>query len=615
MATQVLGTFNLPSGMSQAQLDAVIDQIAKSGVWNSETKTLTFKNGDSSDLFSVELTDVGGTYSGGDTETGTISISPEGVITVTVKSAAVIATEKGIANGLASLDESGLVKETAKKAQDYDTATGGIKTKFDSIDSSVTDLANKVNGLQGSTIYLGRIDNANPSQEELDARAQELLDGKPLVQGHTLIDSDGNEWNYNGTDWVDLGTSYIGTATDTELGIVKGGTDVSIVAGEITVKHAANADKLGNVAAAEYALKSDLEGLGNTNTVWEVQVSGEATDATKLTELVDAKKGDIAVLTRTDIGNPITSYILKADGPTTASNWVALCGKVTTENVVLGYTLKTMGNGKIGGIPENTTFQPNTTLKTILNQMFVKIIQPTITQPSISISASGTKSVEAGTQVNITVTPTFKPGSYTYGPATGVTLQTYTLQQNLKGSTTTIVDAASTAEPHTVQNITIEDGTTIQFNASCTHTAGAQPLDNSGAPATVQGIQAGTKSVSNQQAFSGFRKYFYGASTTLASEVNSAYIRSLTNSTSAYNNNSFTIQVPEGAKEVTIAVEQGKTLKNILYVEGMNTDVLSTFTTSVVPVEGANGYTAKNYTVYRVEVPGGMTARTYKVNG
>lgn len=615
MATRVLGTFNLPSGMNQTQLDAIIDMIAKSGVYDAETKTITFKNGDSEDLFSVDLTQAGKDYSGGDTDTGTVSISPEGVITVTVKSDAVIATQKGQANGIASLDGEGLVNETAKTAKDYDTAAGGIKTKFDSIDTAVSDLSNKVSGLSGATIYLGKIDNANPSQEELDARAQELLDGKPLVAGHTLIDSDGNEWNYNGTDWVDLGTSYIGTATNTEFGIVKGGTDVSIAGGKMTVLHAVNADQLGGTAAADYALKSDLEDLGNQNTVWEVAVTGDATDASKLIELVDAKKGDIAVLVRTDIGNPVISYILKNNTPTTATNWVALCGKVTTENVVLGYTLKTMGNGKIGGIQENTTFQPNTTLKTILNQMFVKIIQPTITQPSISISASGTKSVEAGTQVNITVTPTFNPGKYTYGPATGVTLQTYTLQQNLKGSTTTLVDAASTAEPHTVQNITIEDGTTIQFNASCTHTAGAQPLDNSGAPATVQGIQAGTKSVSNQQAFSGFRKYFYGCKTTITETVDSAYIRGLTGSSGAYNNNSWNINVPEGTKEITIAVEDGKTLKNILYVEGMNTDVLSTFTMTQVPVEGANGFTAKNYNVYRVEVPGGLTARTYKVNG
>lgn len=613
MAAQVLGTFSLPGGLSSAQTAAIIDLIAKSGVYDPDSKTITFKNEDSSDLFSVDLSELTGkNYTGDTTETGTVNVSPEGVITITVNSAAVIATEKGKANGIASLDGDGLVSETAKTAQDYDTTTGGIKTKFDSIDSTVSDLSNKVSGLSGATIYLGRIENANPSQEDLDARAQELLDGKPLIAGHTLIDSDGNEWNYNGTDWVDLGTSYIGTATNTEFGIVKGGTDVSITGGEMTVLHATNADQLGGVAANQYALKSELTGA---NTVWQVNVTGDATDASKLVELTDAKKGDIAVLVRTDIGNPVISYILKENGPTTAANWVALCGKVTTENVVLGYTLKTMGNGKIGGIPENTTFQPNTTLKTILNQMFVKIIQPSITQPSISISASGAKSVEAGTQVNITVTPTFNPGSYTYGPATGVTLQTYTLQQNLKGSTTTIVDAASTAEPHTVQNITIEDGTTIQFNASCTHTAGAQPLDNSGAPATVQGIQAGTKSVSNQQAFSGFRKYFYGCKTTITETVDSAYIRGLTGSSGAYNNNSWNINVPEGTKEITIAVEDGKTLRNILYVEGMNTDVLSTFTMTKVPVEGANGFTAKNYNVYRVEVPGGLTARTYKVNG
>lgn len=613
MATKVLGTFSLPGGLSSTQLNTIIESISKSGVYDELTNSIIFKNETGEDLFSVDLSAAGKDYTGGTSSTGTVSIDPESnVITITVNSEAVIATEKGKASGIASLDENSLVQETAKKAQDYDT-TGTIKTKFDSIDSNIGNIQNKLDGLTGATIYLGKIDEVNPNQEQLTQKAQELLgEGKQLIAGHTIIDGDGNEWNYNGTQWVDLGTSYIGTATNTEFGIVKGGTDVSINGGEMTVLHATNADQLGGVAANQYALKSELTGA---NTVWQVDVTGEATDASKLVELTDAKKGDIAVLVRTDIGNPVISYILKENGPTTAANWVALCGKVTTENVVLGYTLKTMGNGKIGGIPENTTFQPNTTLKTILNQMFVKIIQPTITQPSISISANGTKSVEAGTQVNITVTPTFNPGKYTYGPATGVTLQTYTLQQNLKGSTTTIVDAASTAEPHTVQNITIEDGVTIQFNASCTHTAGAQPLDNSGAPATVQGIQAGTKSVSNQQAFSGFRKYFYGCKTTITETVDSAYIRGLTGSSGAYNNNSWNINVPEGTKEITIAVEDGKTLRNILYVEGMNTDVLSTFTMTKVPVEGANGFTAKNYNVYRVEVPGGLTARTYKVNG
>lgn len=611
MAAQVLGTFSLPGGLSATQLDALIAKIASSGVYNAETKTITFKNDDSGDLFSVDLTEAGKDYSGGTSETGTVAISPEGVITITVNSANVIAIEKGKASGIASLDANSLVQETAKKAQNYDT-TGTIKTKFDSIDSSVTDLTNKVNGLQGATIYLGKIDEVNPSQDNLNTAAAQFLGEKTLIAGHTIIDGDGNEWNYNGTTWVDLGTSYIGTATNTEFGIVKGGSDVSVVGGEMEVLHAKDADSLGGVSADQFAKKEEIAGA---NTVWEIPVTGDATDASKLVELTEAKKGDIAVLTRTDIGNPIVSYILKAEGPTTASNWVALCGKVTAENVVLGYTLKTMGNGKIGGIAENTTFQPNTTLKTILNQMFVKIIQPTVTQPSLSISASGTKSVEAGTTVSTTITPTFNPGKYTYGPNTGVTLQTYTLEKVVNGETSDVVRDASTATAQTISDIVVGDGVTLKFNASCTHSAGVQPLDNSGAPATVAGISAGTKSVTGQQSFSGFRKYFYGAKTTIAETVDSAYIRGLTNSTSAYDNNSWSINVPAGAKEVTIAVEKGKTLRNILYVEGMNTDVLGTFAMSEVQVAGANGYSPKAYTVYRIEVPGGMTARTYKVNG
>lgn len=614
MATKVLGTFSLPGGLSSTQLATIIDSIAKTGVYDEATKSIIFKNDKSDELFSVDLSAAGKEYTGGTTNTGTVSIDPDtDVITITVNSANVIATEKGKASGIASLDANSLVEQTAKKAQDYDT-TGTIKSKFDSIDGNIGNIQNKLDGLTGATIYLGKIDEVNPTQEQLTTKAQELLgEGKTLIAGHTIIDGDGNEWNYNGTQWVDLGTSYIGTATNTEFGIVKGGTDVSISGGEMTVLHAADADTLGGTAASEFAKKSEIAGA---NTVWEVEVTGDATDASKLITLTTAKKGDIAVLVRTDIGNPIISYILKEEPATTAANWVALCGKVTAENVVLGYELKTMGNGAIGGIPENTTFTPETTMKQILNKMFVKIIQPTITQPSLTISASGTKSVEVGTKISTTVTATFNKGKYSYGPAdTGVALQTYTLVQNLKGTKTTVVNAATSLTSYTASEITVEDGTTLQFDATVTYGAGVTPLDNSGSPATVAGIAAGSKSVSNQQAFSGFRKYFYGAKTTIADTVDSAYIRGLTNSTGAYNNNSWSINVPEGAKEVTIALPQGKTLRNILYVEGMNTDVLSTFTMTTVPVEGANGFTAQNYNVYRVEVPGGMTARTYKVNG
>lgn len=612
MAAQILGTFSLPSGLSSSQMAEIIDSISKSGVYNADTKTITFKNGKNNELFSVDLTSAGKDYTGGTTNTGTVTVGADGVITINVNSANVIATEKGKANGIASLDANSLVQETAKKARDYDT-TGTIKTKFDSVDSNITDLTNKVSGLQGATIYLGKIDEVNPSQAQLTAAAETFLGEKALIAGHTIIDGDGNEWNYNGTEWVDLGTSYIGTATNTEFGIVKGGTDVSVTGGEMEVLHAKDTDSLGGAAASEYAKKSEIAGA---NTVWQVDVTGDATDISKLITLTNAKKGDIAVLVRTDIGNPVISYILKAEGPTTASNWVALCGRVTAENVVLGYELKTMGNGAIGGIPEDTIFTPETSVKTILNRMFVKIIQPTVSNPSLSISASGTKSVEAGTKVTTTVTPTFNAGSYTYGPhPTGVTVQTYTLVQDLKGVKTTLVNAAASLTPATVSNITIEDGTTLKFDASCTHTAGLQPVDNSGAPATTAPIPAGSKSVTGQQGFTGFRKYFYGAKTSITPTVDSAYIRGLTASSSAYNNNTWNINIPEGAKEVTIALAPGKTLRNILYVEGMNTDVLGTFTMITVPVEGANGFTAQNYNVYRLEVPGGMTARTYKVNG
>lgn len=222
MATKVLGTFSLPGGLSSTQLATIIDSIAKTGVYDEATKSIIFKNDKSDELFSVDLSAAGKEYTGGTTNTGTVSIDPDtDVITITVNSANVIATEKGKASGIASLDANSLVEQTAKKAQDYDT-TGTIKSKFDSIDGNIGNIQNKLDGLTGATIYLGKIEELNPTQEQLTTKAQELLgEGKTLIAGHTIIDGDGNEWNYNGTQWVDLGTSYIGTATNTEFGIVK----------------------------------------------------------------------------------------------------------------------------------------------------------------------------------------------------------------------------------------------------------------------------------------------------------------------------------------------------------------------------------------------------------
>ena len=84
--------------------------------------------------------------------------------------------------------------------------------------------------------------------------------------------------------------------------------------------------------------------------------------------------------------------------------------------------------------------------------------------------------------------------------------------------------------------------------------------------------------------------------------MDSAYIRGLTKSNKAYAAGSLTINVPAGAQRVCIACEATKTgVTKVINQTAMNADVTATFTQSTVNVEGAEGYTAKEYKVWTFE--------------
>ena len=113
-------------------------------------------------------------------------------------------------------------------------------------------------------------------------------------------------------------------------------------------------------------------------------------------------------------------------------------------------------------------------------------------------------------------------------------------------------------------------------------------------------IAAGTKS-KETAAYTPFRNYFYGA-TAEKPTLNSDYIRSLTKSGKAYAAGTLTINVPVGAQRVAIAcIATAKGVTKVINETAMNADVTSTFTKSTVSVEGANGYSAKDYNIWIFE--------------
>ena len=96
-------------------------------------------------------------------------------------------------------------------------------------------------------------------------------------------------------------------------------------------------------------------------------------------------------------------------------------------------------------------------------------------------------------------------------------------------------------------------------------------------------------------------------------ELNSANVRGLGSKRSG---NTFSISVANGTSHVYIAVPTGKTLKNVKDKEAFGTDIVASFkanTYSNIAVEGANGYTSKNYTIYVYAPDALLGANTYDV--
>ncbi len=95
-----------------------------------------------------------------------------------------------------------------------------------------------------------------------------------------------------------------------------------------------------------------------------------------------------------------------------------------------------------------------------------------------------------------------------------------------------------------------------------------------------------------------FRNVFYGASTSKPA-LDSAAIRALGKTGKAYAAGTLTINVPVGAQRVAIAcIATAKGVTKVINETAMNADVTSTFAKSTVSVEGANGYSAKDYNVW-----------------
>lgn len=375
-----------------------------------------------------------------------------------------------------------------------------------------------------------------------------------------------------------------------------------------------------------YATKEQLEavsgGLGGTvyaATKADLSTSDDSVISGYFAQNTDVKpkKGDVFVVTATVDGSTYEQSAYFYDG----SAWVAMTGSVDADKVILRENITLAGGyTQVGNLTKSqngtATFQTKgKSVADILTEIFSKRLQPTITaQPSVTgFALNGAKAVEAGTQVAAASygTAELNPGSYKYGPDTAVVASGWKVERITDKATTEVANAetaslAAGSDNNGGAGFVIGDAggdavASLKYKATATHGAGVTAKDNLGSDSNpAVAIAAGTKS-KETAAYTPFRNYFYGA-TAEKPTLNSDYIRSLTKSGKAYAAGTLTINVPVGAQRVAIAcIATAKGVTKVINETAMNADVTSTFVKSTVPVEGANGYSAKTYNVWIFE--------------
>lgn len=331
---------------------------------------------------------------------------------------------------------------------------------------------------------------------------------------------------------------------------------------------------------------------------------------------VQPRKGDVFLITTT-VDEKTFEQSSYTYGET---DWEAITGNVDADKVILREDF--IGAGNWAQIGNYTKSQNGTvaipakglSVKAFLEGMVSKEEQPRITaNPAVSgFALSGAGAVEVGTKVETATfgTAQLSAGSYTYGPATGIVATSYKVDRIAQPTTFNKENVATTAngtDNNDGAGFIIGDGaeantvTSLKYKVTVDHGDGAVAITNLENPSEPEvKIAAGSKT-QETSAYTGYRNFFYGA-TAEKPEVDSAYVRGLTKSNGAYSARTITINVAPGTQRVAIACIAGKTgVTRVINETALNADVTGTFVKSTVNVEGANGYTAKEYNIWTFE--------------
>ena len=342
----------------------------------------------------------------------------------------------------------------------------------------------------------------------------------------------------------------------------------------------------------------------NRDSCTTVEVVEGQSDTEALATISNPKNGDTAVLVKVISGDKksYTAFVYdnawKAmDGNYNASN--VYFDKDLTYTVQFGTLAQPSGSGTFSAAGKN--------VEQVLSSLMAQEANPTKSNPAVSFTAEGGfGTFEIGTKKNLTYTAALSAGSYTYGPATGITAQTWEV------SCTGVTGTKSTANG-TFENV-VAEATAKKITAKATYNEGAIPVTNLGNPYPAGKIAAGSAS-KNSSELKGVRYMFWGPMTDADMALNSANIRALAHKQASGTGTLDTFGAGAGAKKVVVAVPAGRKITKVLMPSALNADVTALFVKqgSQSSVEGAEGYTAAAYDVYVYQPASIDAGETYSV--
>lgn len=334
-------------------------------------------------------------------------------------------------------------------------------------------------------------------------------------------------------------------------------------------------------------VKTLLDGL-HTAVTYQTEVDLGADKEAALEAVAgEAQQGDIGIVREKLADNKFqyTAYVYSSEG------WAAMDGNYDAENVYFQKDLTITAPIGVQTIPSSGSKTLATTgknIKQVFDMLTAEEKNPTTTQPTVTLASNNIGAKEVGTNIAVAYAFNTNAGSYTYGPATGVTFS---------GFTATFNGEEKSGQTGTFTSVQVTDSTNLTITGSCASSEGAIPKTNLGNDYASGKIEAKTYSPS-KGTLTGYRGWFYGyyngtQALADATAITSDQLRAFGVKT-AFPATMNTNQM----QQMFFAAPKGA-VKKVAIANAVNGAPLTVQTASV-NVEGANKYAAVEYDLFYV---------------